>query len=32
MDAQPALVAAVERLSVRQLSVLGTGGVTSLCA
>ncbi|MFM7264046.1 MAG: hypothetical protein ACKOZW_00285 [Cyanobium sp.] len=32
VDAQPALVAAVERLSVTEISVLSTGGVTGLCA
>lgn len=32
MDAQPALVAAVERLSVTEISVLSTGEVTGLCA
>ena len=32
MDAQPALVAAVERLSVTEISVLSTGEVTRLCA
>lgn len=32
MDAQPALVAAVERLSVTEITVLSTGEVTGLCA
>lgn len=32
LDAQPALVAAVERLSVTEISVLSTGEVTGLCA
>ncbi|MEB3170005.1 MAG: hypothetical protein VKK43_01390 [Synechococcaceae cyanobacterium] len=32
VDAQPALVAAVERLSITDISVLSTGEVTGLCA
>jgi len=32
LEAQPALVAAVERLSVKELSVFATGEVTGLCA
>jgi hypothetical protein len=32
MDVQPALVAAVERLSVTDISVLSSGEVTGLCA
>ena len=32
MDVQPALVAAVERLSVTEISVLSSGEVTGLCA
>jgi hypothetical protein len=32
LEAQPALVAAVERLSVTELSVFATGEVTGLCA
>lgn len=32
LEAQPALVAAVERLSVTEISVLSSGEVTGLCA
>jgi hypothetical protein len=32
LEVQPALVAAVERLSVCEISVLATGEVTGLCA
>lgn len=32
VDAQPALVAAVERLSVSEISVLASSEVTGLCA
>jgi hypothetical protein len=32
MDAQPSLVAAVERLSVSEISVLASSEVTGLCA
>ena len=32
LDTQPALVAAVERLSVAEMAVLSTGEVTGLCA
>ncbi|MBC1261057.1 hypothetical protein FQK07_07170 [Synechococcus sp. BSF8S] len=31
-EAQPSLIAAIETLSVTQLSVVGTDDVTSLCA